>query len=103
MLFRSANGSFDAVLTYVQFTITLCSALVVIGVFVLRAREPDLPRPVRAWGHPVTSGIFLAVNGWMLWHVLQDKPRQSLAGLGTILLGLVVFYLSEWRGAKADA
>lgn len=101
--FMLANGSFDAVLTYVQFTITLCSALVVIGVFVLRFREPDLPRPVRAWGYPVTPAIFLIVNGWMLWHVLQDKPRESLAGLGTILLGLVVFQFSERRGAKAKA
>ncbi len=97
------NGTFDAVLTYVQFTITLCSALVVIGVFVLRIREPDLPRPVRAWGHPFTSGIFLAVNGWMLWNVLQDKPRESLAGFATILAGLIVFYFSERRGSKPAA
>jgi APA family basic amino acid/polyamine antiporter len=98
-----ATGTFDAVLTYVQFTITLCSALVVVGVFVLRIREPNLPRPIRAWGYPVTPVIFLAVNGWMLWYVLQDKPRESLAGLGTLLAGLIVFHLSAKRGEKAGA
>jgi tRNA 2-selenouridine synthase len=36
-------------------------------------------------------------------HWLQDKPRESLAGLGTILLGLVVFCLSEWRREKQPA
>jgi len=92
--FMLATGSFKSVLTYVQFTITLCSALVVIGVFVLRVREPNLPRPVRAWGYPVTPAIFLIVNGWMLWHVFAQNPKESLAGLGTILSGLVVFYLS---------
>ena len=92
--FMLATGSFKSVLTYVQFTITLCSALVVIGVFVLRVREPNLPRPVRAWGYPVTPAIFLIVNGWMLWHVFAENPKESLAGLGTILSGLVVFYLS---------
>ena len=92
--FMLATGSFKSVLTYVQFTITLCSALVVIGVFVLRVREPNLPRPVRAWGYPVPPAIFLIVNGWMLWHVFAENPKESLAGLGTILSGLVVFYLS---------
>ncbi len=92
-----ATGSFLKVLTYVQFTITLCSALAVLGVFVLRVREPHLPRPVRAWGYPVTPLIFLAVNGWMLWHVFRAQPQESLAGLGTLLAGLVVFHFSEKR------
>lgn len=92
-----ATGTFQKVLTYVQFTITLCSALAVLGVFVLRRREPDLPRPVRAWGYPVTPVIFLAVNGWMIWHVLRKSPLESLAGLGTLLAGLIVFHLSARR------
>jgi len=101
--FMLATGTFEKVLTYVQFTITLCSALVVLGVFVLRRREPNLPRPVRAWGYPVTPIIFLAVNGWMVWHVLLDKPVESIAGLGTLLAGLIVFHLSAKRGEKTSA
>jgi APA family basic amino acid/polyamine antiporter len=94
-----ATGTFQKVLTYVQFTITLCSSLAVLGVFVLRRREPALPRPVRAWGYPITPLIFLAVNGWMLWHVLLKSPLESLAGLGTLLAGLVLFHLTERRTA----
>ena len=56
-----------------------------------------LPRPVRAWGYPVTPLIFLAVSGWMLWHVFRNTPRESLAGLATLLAGLIVFHLSERR------
>ena len=96
-----ATGTFEKVLTYVQFTITLCSALVVLGVFVLRHREPALPRPVRAWGYPVTPAIFLAVNGWMLWHVFFKSPVESLAGLGTLLAGLIVFHFSQRSRGKA--
>ena len=92
-----ATGTFEKVLTYVQFTITLCSALAVFGVFVLRRREPALPRPVRAWGYPFTPAIFLAVNGWMIWHVFIKSPLESLAGLGTLLAGLVIFHLSARR------
>lgn len=92
-----ATGAFRRVLTYVQFTITLCTFLAVLGVFVLRRREPELPRPVRAWGYPVTPLIFLTVNGWMLWHVFREAPAESLAGLGTLLIGLAVFHFSPRR------
>ena len=103
----TATGTFQKVLTYVQFTITLCSALAVFGVFVLRRREPDLPRPVRAWGYPFTPILFLAVNGWMLWNVLLKSPVESLAGFGTLLAGLAIFHLSQRRsrtgkGTPAD-
>lgn len=92
-----ATGAFRAVLTYVQFTLTLCTMLTVAGVFVLRIREPNLPRPVRTWGYPITPAVYLAVNGWMLWHVFRDSPRESLAGLATLLSGLPVFFLTARR------
>jgi basic amino acid/polyamine antiporter, APA family len=91
------TGTFESVLTYVGFTIALCSFLTVLGLFVLRWREPLLPRPVRAWGYPLTPLIFLTVNGWMLWHVFQSNRQQSIAGLVTMLVGLIVFQFSERR------
>ncbi len=100
--FMLYTGTFQSVVIYVQFTITLCSGLVVLGVFVLRVREPNLPRPVRAWGYPVTPAIFLIVNGWMLWHGFATHPRESLAGLGTILSGLVIFFLSPPQKKKEN-
>ena len=95
--FMLARGTFESVVIYVQFTITLCSGLVVLGVFVLRVREPELPRPVRAWGYPITPAIFLVVNGWMLWHGFTSHPRESLVGLATILSGLLLFFFSRQR------
>ncbi|MEP6955423.1 MAG: amino acid permease [Chthoniobacterales bacterium] len=93
MLFEA---SFRAVVNYVQFSLTLCSALTVLGVFVLRWRQPDLPRPYKVWGYPVTPGIFLAISGWMLAHLLLEPSTRtpSLLGLGTILLGLVIYFIS---------
>jgi APA family basic amino acid/polyamine antiporter len=84
------------VVNYVQFSLTLCSALTVLGVFVLRWRRPDLPRPYRTWGYPITPAIFLAVSGWMLWHLLEDRSTRepSLWGLATALLGLIIYFLS---------
>jgi APA family basic amino acid/polyamine antiporter len=88
--------TFQKVVNYVQFSLTLFSALTVLGVFVLRWRRPDLPRPYRTWGYPVTPLIFLVVSGWMLWHMLANASTRaaSLWGLATAALGLVVYYLS---------
>ncbi len=88
--------TFQKVVSYVQFSLTLFSALTVLGVFVLRWRQPDLPRPYRTWGYPVTPAIFLAVSVWMLWHLLENAATRapSLWGLATVALGLVVYYVS---------
>lgn len=88
------SGKFEKVLTYVQFSLTLCSFLTVLGVMVLRRTRPDLPRPYRAWGYPVTPLLFMGVSLWMMWHILRSNPVESLAGLGTILLGLIIFLIS---------
>jgi basic amino acid/polyamine antiporter, APA family len=91
------TSTFQSVLNYVLFTITLCSFLTVLGVFVLRYQEPDLPRPVRAWGYPVTPLIYLLAMGWMLAHVLYLHRRESTWGFATLLAGLAVFHFSERR------
>jgi len=66
----------------------------VLGVIVLRLRRPDLPRPYRTWGYPITPLIFLAISLWMLFFQLRDKPMESIAGLVTIALGLPLYFLS---------
>ena len=90
------TATFQAVVNYVQFSLTLCSALTVFGVFVLRWRQPDLPRPYRVWGYPVTPLIFLAISAWMLANLLLSSATRgpSLLGLATTLLGLVIYFLS---------
>ncbi len=90
------TATFQTVVNYVQFSLTLCSALTVLGVFVLRWRRPDLKRPFRAWGYPITPFIFLAVSGWMMWHLLAEPSTRtpSLLGLATALGGLVSYFLS---------
>jgi APA family basic amino acid/polyamine antiporter len=90
MAIKTRNG-IPRVALVVQAVI---SALTVLGVFVLRAREPELPRPYRTWGYPVTPAIFLAVSAFMMFYVVQTKPWQSLAGLATVLAGLIVYFIS---------
>ena len=90
------TATFQSVVNYVQFSLTLCSALTVLGIFVLRWRKPELPRPYRVWGYPITPLIFLFISAWMLTHLLADAATRtpSLLGLATTLLALVIYFAS---------
>jgi APA family basic amino acid/polyamine antiporter len=89
------TSSFEAVITYLGFTLTLSSFITVLGVFVYRLRYPEAPRPYQTWGYPFTPLIFLAISLWMLVFILIDKPIESLTGMGTLLIGLIVYFIAS--------
>jgi APA family basic amino acid/polyamine antiporter len=85
------SQSFEAVLDFIQFSLTLCSFLTVLGVIKMRITHPELPRPYRAWGYPVTPLVFLAVTGFMMYYLLVNRPVQSLAGFAMMVAGLAIY------------
>ncbi|MEO8352578.1 MAG: amino acid permease [Chthoniobacteraceae bacterium] len=95
------TAAFDTVLVYIQFALTLSSFLVVIGFCRLRWRQPNLARPFRAPWFPLTPIVFLAISGWMLVHIAIEKPLESLAGLGTLGAGLIVYHFSPKRSPSS--
>jgi len=99
------TSTFNKMVGYVQFTLTLCSMLVVAGVIVLRWRRPDLPRPYRVWGYPITPLVFMAISGWMIWFMLATESTRtpSLLGFATILLGLIIYFVSPKNPVKMPA
>lgn len=93
--------SFEAVLDVIQFSLTLCSFLAVLGVIVLRWTEPNLARPYRTWGYPLTPFVYLGVTAFMMYHLIAERPFQSLAGLAIMLAGLGIYALSQRRPVMA--
>jgi APA family basic amino acid/polyamine antiporter len=85
-----ATASFGALLVYVGFTLSVVSGLAVAGVFVLRRREPGLPRPYRAFGYPVTPALFVALSCWMVARALLERPAATWAGLATLAAGILL-------------
>jgi APA family basic amino acid/polyamine antiporter len=86
--------SFETVLEFIQFSLTFCSFLAVLGVIVLRFTEPGLVRPYRVWAFPLTPFVFLAVTAFMMFYLLIERPHESLASLGLLLTGLAIFAVS---------
>jgi len=68
-------------------------ALAVAAVFVLRVRQPGLPRPYRVWGYPVVPAIFLLASAYMMLNALYTDPRNTGITFLIILAGVPVFWL----------
>lgn len=92
--------SYEAVLAFIQFGLILCSFLAVLGLIKLRITRPDLPRPYRAWGYPITPLVFLGVTAFMLAYLVTARPMQSLGGLAVMLLGLALYGVSRLAGRR---
>ncbi len=100
-LLMVATGTFESVLIFLQFTLLLCSFVTVMGVYVLRRREPNLPRPYRTWGYPVTPALFMACSLWMMAFVALRKPTESILGLLSLLAGFVAYLFAAGGGRPA--
>jgi APA family basic amino acid/polyamine antiporter len=87
--------TFESVVKFVQFALTFCSFLAVLGVIVLRFTRPDLPRPYRVWAYPLPPLLFLAMSLFMMIYLLREQLREALIGLAIMLVGLVIYLLSS--------
>ena len=67
---------------------------------VLRRTKPDLARPYRMWGYPVTPVIFLAITVWFLGNMLVTRPWPSWAGMGLMLTGVPAYFLWQRFGMQ---
>ena len=88
----------DALLTYTGFSIVLFSGIAVVALFVLRARQPNLARPFRAWGYPVAPGVYALAAAAIVCNGLFRAPRPTGAGALIILAGVPLYYLFKRRG-----
>jgi APA family basic amino acid/polyamine antiporter len=97
------TSSFESILIFAGFTLALNSFATVLGVFVLRWRQPDLPRPYRTFAYPLTPVVYLTLTAWTLIFVLLNKPQEGLFGLGIIGAGLAFYFVTAARNAGYEA
>ncbi len=93
--------SFESVVQYTQFSLLLCSLFTVVGVMVLRATRPKLARPYRVWAYPLPPIIFAIITVWMMFYLLLSKTIESLAGLATALVGVLLYFCARKRPQRS--
>ena len=89
------SGTYETLIAYAMVAFWTFYGLMVLGVMLLRRQQPDLPRPYKMWGYPVTPLLFLAVTVLFLGNTAINRPGPSLAALGLIATGVPVYFL--WR------
>jgi APA family basic amino acid/polyamine antiporter len=96
------TGSFDQIVLYAGVGLSLASLLSVGAVYVLRVRQPDLPRPFLVPGYPWVPAIYLLANVALLLAVFAEQPWIAACSVLSILSGLPVHALMA-RGHRRSS
>lgn len=98
-----ATSSFESILIFAGFALALNNFFAVFGIFILRYRQPDLPRPFKTWLYPIPPILFLVLIGWTLVYILKEKPQEAIMSLLLILFGAFFYLISVVIGKKVEA
>jgi APA family basic amino acid/polyamine antiporter len=94
----SLSGTFEQLYSYVIFGFWIFMGLTVAGVIILRKKRPEVPRPYKTWGYPVTPILFIISSVFLTINSLIRTFWNSFAGLALIALGIPVYLV--WRGRR---
>ena len=89
------SGTYEELYSLFVFAVWIFFALTAIALLRLRNIEPNLSRPYRAWGYPLTPLIFLAAAIALTANLWMVRPIRSSLGLLVILAGVPFFH--RWR------
>jgi APA family basic amino acid/polyamine antiporter len=96
------SGRYDQLYTYVIYGMVLSYALTVIGLFVLRWKRPEIPRPYRCAGYPWLPAIYVLMGTVWTLNTIFTRPTQAFWGTAIVLVG-VPFYLYWKRSGRRAA
>ncbi len=93
----SVSGTFEQLFTYVVFGQWIFFGLTVGAVLILRKKRPDIARPYRTWGYPLTPILFILAALFISLSSLMNQFRNALTGLVIILLGVPAYFFWKKR------
>src|SRR2546426_6834611 len=95
------SGTYGQLLNFVIFAAVVFYTITAIGIFRLRRKRPDIPRPVKAPGYPILPALYVVLTGLIAVDLLvQDSTRTyAFLGLILVLLGVPVYF--AWRRLAA--
>jgi len=91
---------YNDLLNYVVFSVLIFYVLTIIGIFVLRAKRPEVERPYRALGYPFVPLLYIVAATAIMFVLLLYQTQTAWPGLLIVLLGLPVYLLWSRRSSK---
>ncbi|MBL7894337.1 MAG: amino acid permease [Bacteroidia bacterium] len=95
------SGSYGDLLDYCTFASLIFYIVTIAGIFVLRKKEPDAPRPYKAFGYPIIPLLYILLAGFICIDLLIFKTFNTGMGVLIILLGIPVFYIFDRKNKTA--
>lgn len=89
------SGTYSNLLDYVIFAVLIFFTLTILAIFILRKKQPDIPRSYKAFGYPIIPAIYILTTTAIMIILLIYKPDYTFPGLVIVLLGIPVYFL--WR------
>jgi basic amino acid/polyamine antiporter, APA family len=92
------SGKYDDLFSYVMFMMVLSYVLTVAGLFVLRRKQPDAPRPYRCTGYPVLPALYVILGTAWAINAAIEVREATLKGAGIVLAGVPLYYY--WKSKR---
>jgi len=96
------SGRYEDLLTMVSFVVVIFYVLTIIGIFILRKKEPETPRPYKAFGYPILPIIYILMATVFCVGLIYTEPIYSLSGLAITFIGIPLYFIAL-RNKKSAA
>ncbi len=90
----SISGKYGDLLDMISFVVVVFYMLTIAGIFILRVKRPDLPRPYKAFGYPVLPLVYILMGTAFCTLLIIYKPKFTWPGAIITLLGVPLYYLA---------
>jgi APA family basic amino acid/polyamine antiporter len=97
------SGRYDQLYTYVIYGMVLSYTLTVIGMFLLRWKRPEIPRPYRCTGYPWLPAIYVLVGAAWTLNTIITRPTEAFWGTAIVLVGVPGYLYWKRSNRKAAA
>lgn len=87
------TSSFENILTTIGFILSIFTTLTAISLIILRIKQPQAYRPLKAPFFPIMPLLFVIFNLWIIGYLVIDKYQIVFAGLIFLLIGLIIYLL----------
>lgn len=86
------SGTFDQLTDMIIFAVFIYYGATTLGVFILRKKMPNAPRPYKVWGYPVVPAIVIVFCAVLIFNTLFSRPREAAIGVVLMLTGVPMYY-----------
>jgi APA family basic amino acid/polyamine antiporter len=95
------SGTFDQLTDMIIFAVFIYYGATTLGVFILRKKMPDAPRPYKVWGYPFVPAIVILFCACLFINTIITRPREAAIGMVLMLTGIPMYYWFNKRNNKS--